>query len=404
MSGSPAQLRVRHQRLVFEALQRAGTLSRAELAKRTGLSAPTVGKVAAGLLTQGLIEEPSGGQNGSSRSTPAAGRPSRPLRLARSRPALLAIQLGVRHTRLASLPVSGPDDDRRVSWPVQVATPRSAEAWASLLKRSAGRLGDPHRGAASEDISAVMVSVPGVVDESAGCVLLSPNLHWLEKVDLANLVRGAVTGRAPRRVPVLLMQEIRALALGHLVCQPRDTDFLLVDVGAGVGGAAVVGGRLYEGPLALSGELGHTPVLGSRKGGDRKCGCGGVNCVETLVAREGLLASFATASRARVSPDWRGLQRHVAASGIEPWLDEALTALAAVVAGALNILGVRKVVITGALVELGEAVIQRLAEGVKGAAMWGRFGEVQCEAAPRRRAAGLVARAVDRIFLGGDDR
>jgi len=46
-------------------------------------------------------------------------------------------------------------------------------------------------------------------------------------------------------------------------------------------------GRLYSGPLPLSGELGHTPVLGN----NRLCGCGATGCIETLISRKGLIAS-----------------------------------------------------------------------------------------------------------------
>ena len=71
--------------------------------------------------------------------------------------------------------------------------------------------------------------------------------------------------------PVLLVQEIRALALGHLTADPAAQDFLLVDFGEGVGGAIVLEGKLYSPSTPLSGELGHTPVPGNR----RLCGCGG---------------------------------------------------------------------------------------------------------------------------------
>jgi predicted NBD/HSP70 family sugar kinase len=85
--------------------------------------------------------------------------------------------------------------------------------------------------------------------------------------------------------------------------------------------------------------------------------------------------------------------------GIQPWLAATLDAAAATIAGAVNVLGVQRVVITGSLNELPEAVIAHLSAAVIRGAMWSRFGEVVCQAAPRRRTAGLVSAAINRVLL-----
>lgn len=386
MSTPPSQLRQVHRRAVFERLAAAGAASRAELAAVTGLSAPTVGKVVDDLIDERLIEEfdVADRRLQAARAAAAApfvsvGRPARPLRLDRTHPAVLAVQIGVRRTRVAALPVAGPRDE---SWPVTFPTPRTAKTLRSKLmaaKRKLRLKRLPH---------AVMISVPGVTDERAGQVLLSPNLHWTEKVDLIDLVSGVWP------VATCLVQEIAALALGHQAASEDPDDFLLVDFGEGVGGAAVIDGNLFRGGLPLSGELGHTATPGNT----RVCGCGAIGCMETLASRGGLLASLAQAT-GKNRPTWRSLQSHVKHDGVQPWLDDTLTATGTVIAGALNVLGLRRVVVTGALTELPEAVVARLGEAIERSAMWARFGQVHCEAAPRRRAAGLVMAAIDRVLL-----
>jgi hypothetical protein len=42
--------------------------------------------------------------------------------------------------------------------------------------------------------------------------------------------------------------------------------------------------------------------------------------------------------------------------------------------------------------------VEQLSDAVQKGAMWARFGEVECVAAPRRRAAGLVAVGIDRFI------
>ena len=65
----------------------------------------------------------------------------------------------------------------------------------------------------------------------------------------------------------------------------------------------------------------------------------------------------------------------------------------------MNVIGLRRVVITGSLTELPPAVIAHLAQAVQNGSMWAKFGSVECVAAPRRRTAGLVAIGIDRLVV-----
>lgn len=374
-----AHLRHINRRRILESILRVGRVSRSELARASGMSQPTVSRIVDELLSQGILVQSSGEQagegNGAARSA-AVGRPSTPLELDRRKPRYLVVQLGVRETRLAAMPVAIPDRD---DWPIAFGTAHSAARWQRSLASAARRL--PQRG-----IDAIAISVPGVMDEAGGRVFLSPNLRWTEKADLGSIL-GRVFG-----VPVLFVQEIRALALGHRAVEPGATDFLLVDLGSGVGAAAVSGGTLYRGPLPMSGELGHTPVLDN----PRRCGCGLVGCVETLLSRDGLLAS---AREHRDGDDWASLAGRIADRGLPDWMKRSLDAGAVAIASALNVLGQRSVVITGSLAELPAVAMDHLRGAVQSSAMWARFGTVQCQPAPRRRMAGLISVAIDRTLL-----
>ncbi len=365
-------------------LQRIGQASRADLAKSLGLSQPTAGKIAGKLIRLGVLEEADEVAAASQLRAPAGdrrgriGRPGRLLRLNRTQPRFLAIQLDVNETNLAALPVGVDPDDH---WTIQVKTPSSADAWVRRLKEVAGSI-------PAHDYWGALVSVPGIVDEPRARVLFSPNLHWTEAVDLPALIRQVW------QVPVELVQEERALALGHQSVDAKEEDFLLVDFGEGVGGAAIVSGRLYTSPLPLSGELGHTLVLGNR----RKCGCGAIGCVETLVSQRGLIQSYVS-EHPGAQPSWESVQEAVAAHGIPRWLARTLDATADVIAGALNVTGLRRLVVTGILTELAPSAVEYLSKSIRRGAMWSRFGELSIETAPRRRAAGLVAAGIDRLAI-----
>ena len=381
----PSRMGRLNKRALLARLQRLGMASRADLAKSLGMSQPTAGKIAEDLLQLGVLEEldeheanGTADAGGGEEAPARLGRPGRMLRLNRSSARFLGIQLGLIATKLAALPVGADVEDY---WKVEVKTPASADAWVRALRSAKGRL-------SLKGIWGVLVSVPGVVDEPAGRVLFSPNLHWTEKADLPGLVRQVW------KVPVVLVQEERALALGHQFVEPDTEDFLLVDFGEGVGGAVIVGGKLYANPLPLSGEFGHTPV----RGNTRRCGCGATGCLETLVSTRGLLQSL-TSARAEAPANWDSLVGAVQRHGVEPWLAETLDATAAVIAGALNVLGLRRLVVTGSLAELPPAVMEHLTTAVRQGSMWARFGEVNVQTAPRRRTAGLVAVGIDRLVL-----
>lgn len=381
----PASLRRTNQRTVISLLLRLGSASRADLAKAAGISQPTAGKITAELLRLGVVQEiGSPGRETPGETEPGVarvGRPGQMVRLDDKRRRFVAVELGVTETRVAALPVGVKLEDQR---PYSFATPASADAWVKEMRVAAKKLGSPN-------LWGVLVSVPGIVDESVGRILFSPNLHWLEKVDL-----GAVLEQV-WRLPTLLVQEIRALALGQLTAHPGGEDFFLADFGEGVGGAMVLDGKLFTNVMPLSGELGHSPVAGNQ----RRCGCGACGCLETLVSERGLLQSFAAAKGGAAEP-WPALVKHVSEKGIEPWLAEALAVTGKVIAGALNVLGIQRVVITGLLTELPGAV-EYLASEIQRGALWARFGQVTCQGAPRRRAAGLVAVGIDRLVLPVDE-
>ena len=377
----PARMGQHNKRALVRQLQKLGTASRAELAKSLGMSQPTAGKIVDELLAIKILEEVEVAGNDDQGSA-RLGRPGRQLQLNRSRSGFLGIHLGIRETFLAELPLGADDEDCwRISFRNPVSKSGAVEVWEKDLRVAAKKL-------KSKNFLGVLVSVPGIVDEGTNRILFSPNIHWSENVDLPAIINGIWNA------PVLLVQEERAGALGYHFNHPATENFLLVDFGEGVGGAVIVGGKPFASPLPVSGELGHTPVLGNH----RRCGCGATGCVETLVSTRGLLESFAAAHPGNKT-GWDALRRHVEEHGIEPWLAQSLDAAAVAITAALNVLGLRQVVVTGSLTELPAAVVEHLSHAIQNGALWARFGKVECVAAPRSRAAGLVAIGIDRLIV-----
>jgi predicted NBD/HSP70 family sugar kinase len=375
MPAVPASLRLANQATILEQLLERKAASRAELAKATGMSKPTAGKIIDDLVRAGVVEEiklVDGGR-------PSVGRPGKQLRLATSRPRFVVIELGVESTRIAGLPPSPPDAEK---WEVQFKTPNTHEAWQEKVAQGAEKI----------DLKrpwGVLVSTPGVIDERAGRVLLSPNLHWSEHVDLSWMLRQVWPA------PVGLVQEVRALALGELGARPDGDDFLLVDIADGVGGALMLGGRPYQGALPMSGEIGHTPIPGN----SRPCGCGSRGCLETLASERGMLQSLRE-SKGHGST-WADVAR-AAERELPAWMKTTFDAIAMCISAALNVFGVRRVVLVGRITELPTPATDYLIGAIQRAAMWSRFDAVAVTLAPKRRARGLLVAGIHRFVMPVD--
>ena len=370
---APTQIRRINRHEVLAELLRSGVATRSSLARATGLSQPTTGKIVDELLAERLLQP-------TAEPSPLSGRMGRPghaLTINSTRPVFLGIQLGPVRTRLAALPVAPPADDQ---WDETFATPSSPAQWLRHLKSSAAPI-------TSSSMKAVLVSVPGVLDEATGRSILSPNLRWLEGEHIASRVEQTVG------LPAIAIQEIRCLALGHQAIDRACGSFLLVDFGIGVGAAPVVHGQPMQGQPPMSGELGHTPVAGNHL----PCGCGGTGCLETLVGRDHLLGTLKIRPNAQPA-DWQRVLNGLTAGRMPTRFRHALDAAALGIAGALNVLGLDQVILTGFLSELPSDVLDVMRDRIRTAALAGRLGTVRMTVARRHRLAGLVQVGIDRVI------
>jgi N-acetylglucosamine repressor len=262
----PALVGKLNERQVLRMIQTRGPLSRAEVARESGLSAPTVSKAVASLLKAGLLEE-------SDAAELARGRPAPKLRLATTATQVIGIAIDAGHCEVVT---AGLDGDLHTDLQT-VPTPRTYPELIDALEAKARSL-MARRGVATLGLG---VSLPGLVDYRKGCGVLSPN------VPMTN-------GRAPARdlsvrlgLDCVLLQESHALCLAerHYGLAKGLDDFAMLDVGTGVGLGVMSGGRLLTGHSGLSGEIGHITAVS--EGGSR-CGCGNTGCLETVASDSAL--------------------------------------------------------------------------------------------------------------------
>ncbi|HTE17870.1 MAG TPA: ROK family transcriptional regulator [Armatimonadota bacterium] len=275
----PALLSKMNERQVLRAIQSCGPLSRAEVARHSGISAPTASKAVEALLRAGLLEE--GDPLCLSR-----GRPARKLRLASDTAQVLGLVIDAEQCRLVSAGLDGKLHDAREE---QFATPSTYEALlhaaADAVTRMIAREGVATLGLA--------ISIPGLIDYREQRGVLSPNLPFTD-------------GRYPGRdladrlgIECLIVQESHALCLAErrFGAARGIDDFAMLDVSTGVGLGVMCGGRLLRGHSGLAGEIGHLTV----ELDGRTCGCGNRGCLETVASDSALAWSVSQRLGRKVS-------------------------------------------------------------------------------------------------------
>jgi predicted NBD/HSP70 family sugar kinase len=273
--GSLASLRDRNRRRIVDVLGVLGVASRAEVARRTGLSPTTVSTLVAELEESGLVvaadDAPAGG-------TPArGGRPARSIRLGRSAGVAIGVEFDELRVRVVAC-------DR--------AHQVLAEGSREMADSYDARLGMDAAAALVEEVlrlakidSAELIGVglglPGPIHLSSGKVGLSAILSGWVGLTVADEM-GRRLG-----VPVHVDNDANLAALAELrwgAGRGHET-IVYVKVSAGIGAGLVIGGRLFRGVGGTAGEIGHT-VLDEH---GPICRCGSRGCLETVASARAIV-------------------------------------------------------------------------------------------------------------------
>jgi len=269
----PEHARGHNRSLVLQTLYRSGTLSRADLARATGLTRVTISDLVADLMDEKLVVEV--GQRDGSRP----GKPATMLDINRGGFQIIGIDLSDYAVfRGAILDLDGVVLER-AEVPLDGATGADATAKVVALAQQLVE-------AASLPLLGIGVGSPGIVD-LAGTVLSAPNLGWPSDGAGEPLQEtlAAATG-----LPVIVANDANAAALAEHSFGAALSDMMLIKVGHGVGAGLIIGGTALFGSRFAAGEIGHV-VVGTD--GGAACACGKVGCLETWVAAPRLDAALA---------------------------------------------------------------------------------------------------------------
>jgi len=336
------ETRAHNSRLVMGTIYDRGPVSRAEVARLTGLTRTTVSDVVSDLMRDGLAREIGRGPS-------TGGKAPILLEVTDDARHLVGLDLGEKVFRGAIVDLRG-----EIVSAIDVAVDdrdgdEALERVFGLVDRLLARTDRP--------ILGIGIGTAGLIDTTVGTVLEAVNLDW-HGVTLGALLR-ARTG-----LPVYVANDSQATALAeHVFGGPRTSNLVVVKVGEGIGAGLVLDGRLFQGDGFGAGEIGHTTV---RPGGDA-CRCGRLGCLETVASTRAILGQLAGHGISRLSDAVKALEAG------DPVVREVVLGagreLGVAIAWLVGALNVERVVLVGSAVELGEPWLGAVRETMRTSAL-----------------------------------
>lgn len=260
-------LRAANRRLIVGHLQLSGEVSRAELARHTGLSGTTVSSLIAQLEAEGLVAETGADDRGSGRT----GRPARLLRFVSPRTLVAGLELGHDSIRVAVSDLAGDvRAEQSASCDVDGAGPAALEQAVELLNAVIA-----DGGVTRADIGRLVLGIPGFVDPHSGTVVSGRMKAWAGVVpaELLTAATGLVATTENDADLAAVGEQMFGVARGL-------QDVVYVKVSSGIGAGLVLDGRLHRAAEGGTGEIGHVQLSESGS----ICTCGNRGCLETVAS------------------------------------------------------------------------------------------------------------------------
>ncbi len=240
-------LRSFNERVLLDALRAAGTTSRAELARSTGLSKPTVSAALATLERAGLVRQTGQVSRGQGRGRAAVLYEANP-----TAGYVIGVDIGRARIRAAAADLDGTVVGRRDA-------PNKARTAGAMVRAAVGlaRAVAEESGLQWSQVVHTVVGSPGVTDPGTHRVRYAVNLPGWGRSGLFDRLHAELgTG-------LDLMNDANLAALGEYALGAGQGArlFAYLWIGTGLGAGLVADGKLFRGGHGAAGEIGYLPMF-----------------------------------------------------------------------------------------------------------------------------------------------
>jgi predicted NBD/HSP70 family sugar kinase len=332
-TGLHAYVRRSHEERVLHVLRQTGALSRADIARRVGLSRTTVSEITSDLIRRGavaVVDTDATGRMGS-------GRPAERLALDPGSGQFMGVDFGHRRVNIvvadAAHEIIASGTSR---YPDSADWPERTDAAFELVERLSAEKG-VHFGA----LQAIGIGVPG----------------WGDRTP-ADGVGDTFTQRFG--ASTIVDNNVRFAGLAEALRSSSDTvgNLIYLRLSDGVGGGLVVGGQLVRGFKGYAGELGHVIVPDA---GNAPCRCGKRGCVETFASVPAILGRCQALGVPMESLDDLRAAVAISQPTVDMVLREAGAAVGRVLGAAAMTLNPSEIVLGGDIITVAPTLLRQVA-------------------------------------------
>lgn len=341
-------LRNHNLSVVLDTLLRAEKpMSRADLAKETGLTKATLSLLASMLIDSGVVQE------GEPVVSTTYGRPSTPLEIHGGSIAGIGLQINTDGYGCLALDLNGDtlgqewvSEDMTGTDPYEIFAKLDAMTFPleSRLKRRGCK------------VVGAGLALPGIVTDDMW-LLVARNLGW-ENVNLTrfNVVRrlDVVAGNEAKMAAIAQIPGYATERASFLNVVDRTDSFIYLSTDIGIGGAVVRDGEVVMGSHGFAGEIGHLSVAMDGP----LCSCGRHGCLEAFAGRRALVEA------AGIAEDGDATSSEAIDMFLQRWragdsdaakvVDQAADALVSAIASAVNLVDVDTVLLGGLWTHFGD--------------------------------------------------
>ncbi|MFI0820629.1 ROK family protein [Streptomyces sp. NPDC021098] len=341
--GSQSSLHRANLERVVRAVRMAGSLTQAEIARSTGLSAATVSNIVRELKDGGTVEVT---------PTSAGGRRARSVSLSGDAGIVVGVDFGHTHLRVAVGNLAHQVlAEEAEPLDVDASSAQGLDRAEQLVSRLIASTG-----LSQDKVVGVGLGVPAPIDVETGTLGSTAILPgWAgtnPRDDLAQRLG----------VPVHVDNDANLGALGELVWGSGRgvADLAYIKVADGVGAGLVISGQIYRGPGGTAGEIGHITLDESGP----VCRCGNRGCLETFAAARYILPLLHSAHGADLTVERMVQLARDGDPGCRRVIADVGRHIGSGVANLCNLINPSRMVLGGHLAEAGELVLGPIRESV----------------------------------------
>lgn len=326
---------------VLNAIKSKGQISRADIARGTGLTPATVSNIASELISLGLIQEKERGESSGGR---------KPVMLSIYGDACFFGGIHIASNKIEAVVLNVEADilgQAKATLPAGATPEQGMELAVTKMGEAMARSGVRH-------IAGAGVCVHGLVKSGEGLLVFAPNLGW-KNIQIGRILSERLG------VPVAVENDVRAMSLAENWCGTAkdEKEFVYLYIGPGIGGSIVFNNEPYKGQGGFAGEFGHNTI----EPDGPVCTCGNRGCLQVLASEAAMLARYAAKCRAAgyddIPTDFDGVMT-AAQSGDGMAKGEILRAARYIgieVVNIINALSPSLIVINGRITALGDEVM-----------------------------------------------